>query len=200
MDECCEVRDSPHAQHRVLLIVLGINAAMFFAESIAGILAHSTALFADSIDMLGDAIVYGFSLYVIDRGAVWKARAALLKGIIMAIFGVGIVVQVAVKVLQGLIPTVEVMGAVGALAFAANLVCLGLLWRRREDDINMRSAWVCSRNDVLGNTGVLVATATVATTGSPWPDIIIGLVIAGIFGRSSLHVIREASRAVARTS
>jgi Co/Zn/Cd efflux system component len=118
--------------------------------------------------MLGDAIVYGFSLYVIDRGAVWQARAALPKGIIMAVFGIGLVVQVAVKVLQGLTPTVEVMGAVGGLAFAANLVCL-------------------------------VAAATVAVTGSPWPDIIIGLLVAGVFGRSSLHVIRDASRAVAPT-
>jgi Co/Zn/Cd efflux system component len=172
---------------------------MFLAESIAGILAHSTALFADSIDMLGDAIVYGFSLYIIDRGTVWQARAALLKGIIMAVFGIGIVVQVAVKILQDLTPTVEVMGAVGVLALAANLVCLGLLWVRRDDDINMRSAWVCSRNDVIGNTGVLVAAATVAVTGSPWPDIIIGLLVAGVFGRSSLHVIRDALRAVAPT-
>src|SRR6058998_2367806 len=104
---------------------------MFVAESTAGILAHSTALFADSIDMLGDAIVYGFSLYVVGRGVVWQARAALLKGIIM--------------------PTVEVMGAVGVLAFVANLACLMLLRRRRGDDINMRSAWICSRNDVVGN-------------------------------------------------
>jgi Co/Zn/Cd efflux system component len=200
MDECCEVREIPGAQRRVLQIVLVINVAMFLGESVAGLLAHSTALFADSVDMLGDAIVYGFSLYVIGRGTVWQARAALLKGLIMAAFGVGVVVQVAVKIIHGLTPTVEVMGAVGVLAFAANLLCLGLLWRRRDDDINMRSAWVCSRNDVIGNAGVLVAAAAVAVTGSPWPDIMIGLLVAVVFGRSSLQVIRAASRAVVPTN
>ena len=197
MDECCEVREIPRAQRRVLHVVLWINVAMFLTESVAGVLAHSTALFADSIDMLGDAIVYAFSLYVIGRGIVWQARAARLKGIVMAAFGVGVLVQVAVKIAQGLTPTVEVMSAVGALAFAANLCCLALLWRRRGDDINMRSAWICSRNDVIGNAAVLVAAGAVAATGSPWPDIVIGLLVASVFGRSAVQVLREATRAVA---
>lgn len=197
MDECCEVREIPRGQRWVLHVVLWINAAMFLAESVAGVLAHSTALFADSIDMLGDAIVYGFSLYVIGRGVVWQARAALLKGFIMAAFGVGVLVQVAVKLAHGLAPTVEVMGAVGALAFVANLACLALLWRRRADDINMRSAWICSRNDVIGNAAVLAAAGAVAATGSPWPDIVIGLAVALVFGRSAVQVVRQASRAVA---
>ena len=196
MDECCAVRDVPREQRRVLYAVLWINAAMFLAESIGGLMAHSTALVADSVDMLGDAIVYGFSLYVIHRGTVWHARAALLKGIIMAVFGIGVLIQVAVKIVQGLTPTVEVMGAIGALAFAANLFCLVLLRRRRDDDINMRSAWVCSRNDVIGNAAVLAAAALVAVTRSAWPDILIGLLIAGVFGRSAVQIIREASRAV----
>jgi Co/Zn/Cd efflux system component len=197
MDECCEVREIPREQRRVLHVVLGINVLMFLIESVGGIVANSTALFADSVDMLGDAIVYGFSLYVISRGLFWQARAALLKGVIMAAFGVGVLVQVAVKIARGIPPTVEVMGAVGALAFAANLLCLVLLWRRRSDDINMRSAWVCSRNDVTGNAGVLVAAAAVALTESPWPDIVIGLLVAGVFGHSAVRVIREASGAMA---
>jgi Co/Zn/Cd efflux system component len=196
MDECCEVREIPREQRRVLQIVLGINAVMFLTESVAGVLAHSTALFADSIDMLGDALVYGFSLYVIGRGVVWQARAALLKGILMATFGIGVLVQAAVKIAQGLTPTVEVMSAVGALAFAANLGCLALLWRRRGDDVNMRSAWLCSRNDVIGNVAVLVAAAAVAVTASPWPDIAVGLLVAAVFGRSAVQVVRDASRAV----
>jgi Co/Zn/Cd efflux system component len=196
MDECCAVRDVPHEQRRVLYAVLWINAAMFLAESIGGLMAHSTALVADSVDMLGDAIVYGFSLYVIHRGTVWKSRAALFKGIVMAAFGIGVFIQVTVKIIQGLTPTVEVMGAIGVLACTANLVCLVLLRRRRDDDINMRSAWVCSRNDVIGNTAVLVAAALVAVTRSAWPDILIGLLIAGVFGRSAVQIIREASRAV----
>jgi Co/Zn/Cd efflux system component len=191
------VGDVPREQRRTLRIVLWVNAAMFIAESVAGLLANSTALFADSIDMLGDAVVYGFSLYVIGRGVVWQARAALLKGVIMAAFAIGVLVQVAVKLAHVLSPVVEVMGAVGMVAFAANLFCMTLLWRRRGDDINMRSAWVCSRNDVIGNVGVLVAAAAVAATASPWPDIVIGLLSAGVFGRSAVRVIRAASRVVA---
>ena len=197
MDACCEVREIPREQRRVLHVVLWINVAMFLIESVAGLLGNSTALFADSVDMLGDAIVYGFSLYVISRGVLWQARAALLKGVIMAAFGIGVFVQVAVKIARGLAPAAEVMGAVGLLALAANVFCLVLLWRRRGDDINMRSAWVCSRNDVGGNVGVLVAAGAVALTGSPWPDIAIGLLVAGMFGHSAFRVIRDASRAVA---
>jgi Co/Zn/Cd efflux system component len=197
MDECCEVREIPREQRRTLQIVLLINAVMFLTESVAGVLAHSTALFADSLDMLGDAIVYGFSLYVIGRGIAWQARAALLKGLVMAAFGIGLLMQVAFKITRGVTPTVEVMGVVGTLAFAANLWCLALLWRRRGDDINMRSAWICSRNDVIGNVAVLVAAGAVAVTGSPWPDIVIGLLVASVFGRSAVQVVRDASRAVA---
>ena len=196
MDECCAVRDVPREQRRVLYAVLWINAVMFLAESLGGLMAHSTALVADSVDMLGDAIVYGFSLSVIQRGTVWKARAAWLKGIIMAAFGIGVLIQVAVKIIHGLTPTVEVMGVIGVLALTANLVCLVLLRRHHDDDINMRSAWVCSRNDVIGNTAVLAAAALVAVTRSAWPDILIGLLIAGVFGRSAVQIIREASRAV----
>ena len=197
MDECCEVREIPREQRRVLHVVLWINVAMFLVESVAGVLGNSTALLADSVDMLGDAIVYGFSLYVVGRGLMWQARAAVLKGVIMAAFAVGVLLQVVVKIVRGLPPIVEVMGVVGLLAFAANVLCLVLLWRRRGDDINMRSAWVCSRNDVAGNAGVLVAAGAVALTGSPWPDIAIGLLLAVMFGHSAVRVIRDASRAVA---
>jgi Co/Zn/Cd efflux system component len=197
MDDCCEVREIPREQRRILQVVLLINAVMFLTESVAGVVAHSTALFADSLDMLGDAIVYGFSLYVIGRGVAWQARAALLKGVIMGAFGIALLVQVAFKIAHGVTPTVEVMGLVGTLAFAANLGCLALLWRRRGDDINMRSAWICSRNDVIGNAAVLVAAGAVAVTGSPWPDIVIGLLVASVFARSAVQVVRDASRAVA---
>jgi Co/Zn/Cd efflux system component len=191
------VRSIPQEQRRVLHAVLWINVGMFLVESLAGLAAHSTALLADSVDMLGDAIVYGFSLYVIDRGAIWEARAATLKGLIMAAFGLGVLVQSAITIAGGLVPGAEVMSAVGGLALVANSTCLGLLWRRRGDDINMRSAWVCSRNDVVGNAGVLTAAAAVSLTGSPWPDIIIGLLIAGVFGWSAARVLRDASRASA---
>ena len=197
MDTCCEVRPVSARQRGVLQAALWINAAMFVVESAAGLAANSTALLADSVDMLGDAIVYGFSLYAIDRGLVWQSRAAFLKGSIMAAFGLGILVQVALKLTRGLAPGVETMGIVGLVALVANLVCLRLLWRHRGDDINMRSAWICSRNDVVGNAAVLVAAGAVAVTGSPWPDIVIGLLVASVFGRSAVQVMRDASRAVA---
>jgi Co/Zn/Cd efflux system component len=195
MDTCCEVRPVSARQRGVLQAALWINAAMFVVESAAGLAANSTALLADSVDMLGDAIVYGFSLYAIDRGLVWQSRAAFLKGSIMAAFGLGILVQVALKLTRGLAPGVETMGIIGLVALVANLVCLRLLWRHRGDDINMRSAWICSRNDVIGNASVLVAAAAVWLTGSPWPDIIVGLLVAAVFGRSAIGVLADASRA-----
>ena len=194
MEPCCEVRPVSAAQRAVLQAALWINAAMFLIEGGAALAANSTALLADSADMLGDAIVYGFSLYVVGRGGLWQSRAAFLKGLVMAAFGLGILLQVALKLTRGLTPAVETMGLVGLVALAANLVCLRLLWQHRGDDVNMRSAWICSRNDVIGNVSVLVAAAAVGLTGSPWPDIIVGLLVAGVFCRSAVHVLADATR------
>jgi Co/Zn/Cd efflux system component len=198
VQECCSVHEVANQQRSVLRTVLWVNAAMFLVESVAGVLARSTALFADSMDMLGDAFVYGFSLYVVSRGPAWQARAALLKGIVMAAFAAGVLVQAGLKIAYGLAPAVEVMGTVGLLALGANLLCLGLLRGRRGDDINMRSAWVCSRNDVIGNAAVLLAAAAVAATSSPWPDIVVGLAVAGVFSYSATQVVREATGKLTR--
>ncbi len=193
--DCCEIRaDVPERQRRVLQAVLWINAGMFLTEFGAGLLAHSTALLADSVDMLGDAIVYGFSLYAVARGAVWQARAALVKGLLMAGFGAGVLVEVVSKIIRGVVPTADVMAGVGVVALAANLVCLTLLWRHRADDINMASVWVCSRNDVVANVAVLIAAGAVAVTDAAWPDIVVGLLIAALFGSSAVNVIRGARR------
>jgi Co/Zn/Cd efflux system component len=193
MQDCCEITaDYSDRQRRVLRIVLVINVAMFLAESTAGLIAHSTSLLADSVDMLGDAIVYGFSLYVVARGPAWQARGALLKGVIMALFGAGVLAEAAHKLIAGVVPAAETIGVLGAVALAANAVCLALLWRRRGDDVNMRSAWRCSLNDVTGNVGVLVAGAGVALTGRAWPDITVGLLIAALFVTSAVSVIRDA--------
>jgi cation diffusion facilitator family transporter len=195
MMECCEIRaDVPFAQRRVLHIVLWINAVMFVAELGAGLLAHSTSLIADSVDMLGDALVYGFSLYAVGRGPAWQARAALLMGGIMAIFGLVVLVEVGTKLSRGVVPAPDVMAGVGLVALAANAAVLFLLWRHRGDDLNMRSVWLCSRNDVVANVGVLAAAGGVAITGSAWPDITVGLLIAVLFVTSAITVIREARR------
>ena len=197
MKECCEVSLEVQAhQRRTLLLVLWINAAMFVIEAVAGLVAGSTALLADSGDMLGDAIVYGFSLYAVARGPIWQGRAALLKGGIMALFGVAVLAQVILRLVRGGAPSADVMGAIGILVLAANTLCLILLWRRREDDINMRSVWLCSRNDVVANAGVLVAAGAVSLAGSAWPDLLVGLAIASLFGWSALDVIRRARHAL----
>lgn len=176
----------------MLQIVLGVTAGMFLAELGAGLVAHSTALVADSVDMLGDALVYGLSLWVVGRGPRWPARAALLKGIVMAAFAAGVLAEASLKIARGLLPGAGMMGAFALLALAANTACLVLLGRRRGDDLNMRSAWLCSRNDVLGNVGVLIAAGGVALTDSAWPDIGVGLLLALVFARSSIGVIRAA--------
>jgi len=192
VDDCCEVRPVGERQRRILHVVLWINAVMFVVEFLAGVAGHSTALLSDSADMLGDALVYGVSLYAIARGPMWQTRAALLKGAIMAAFAAGIVVEVLLKLARGVTPSADVMSGIGLLALAANAVVLAFLWRRRADDLNMRSVWLCSRNDVIANVAVLLAAAGVGLTGSPWPDIIVGLAIAGLFATSAVGVIRSA--------
>jgi cation diffusion facilitator family transporter len=196
MDHCCETKTDELAvlrgrQGRVLKIVLAINALMFVAEFTAGLIAHSTALLADSLDMLGDAFVYGLSLYALQRNVRWRSGAALTKGVIMAAFGLGVISEVVVKVVTGVTPEAGMMGLFGVLALAANTTCLLLLLRHRTDDLNMRSTWLCSRNDVIANGGVLLAAAGVALTGTAWPDILIGLIIASVFLSSAWGVIRE---------
>jgi len=139
---------------------------MFLAEFVAGLLAGSVALLADSLDMLGDSLVYGFSLYVVNRSLQWKARAALAKAAVMAAFGLFVLAQLVYKLLHPALPIAEAMGLVGALALAANAVCFALLWRHRAEDINMRSVWLCSRNDILANVGVALAAGAVWMTQS----------------------------------
>ncbi|HRE44785.1 MAG TPA: cation transporter [Terricaulis sp.] len=185
-------------QRRVLMIVLAINAVMFAGEFSAGLIIGSVALMADAVDMFGDAMVYGLSLYALDRTPRWRNGAALAKGVFILLFGIGVLVQVAVSIQNGAPPASDVMLGVGALALAANLICLALLWPFRKQDINMSSTFECSRNDVIANIGVLVAAGGVALFRSPWPDIVIGLVIATLFLRSAHRVIAEAWPAFVR--
>jgi len=178
-------------QRRVLIVVLIINAVMFFAEFGAGLVAGSAALMADATDMLGDALVYGVSLYAIARSDRWKAGVAAFKGAFILLLGLGILVNVAIKIQSGVPPSSSLMLVFGGAALVANLVCLGLLWRFRAQDVNMASTWECSRNDVISNVGVLAAAAMVAVTSSPWPDILIGLAMAAVVLRSAVRVLGE---------
>ena len=192
IDKTCAIYGLRERQTATLRLVLLVNAAMFVVELVSGLLAGSVALLADSLDMLGDALVYGFSLYVVARGPVWKARASIAKAAVMGLFGLFVFGQLVYKLLFPQLPMVETMGAIGALALAANGVCFALLWRHRAEDINMRSVWLCSRNDLIANAAVLLAALAVRITLSSWPDLAVGMFICGIFLRSALLVAREA--------
>jgi Co/Zn/Cd efflux system component len=141
--------------------------------------------------MLGDSLVYGFSLYVLWRSAAWKAKAALLKGAIMAVFGAGVLLEVIDKMISGIIPSAETMGIIGALVLLGNGICFLLLFRYRSDDLNLRSTWLCSRNDIIANLSVLVAAIGVKVFAASWPDILVGAAIAALFLKSAFTVLRE---------
>lgn len=200
MDSCCDKKSTEMdalrvRQGSVLKMVLGINAGMFLVEIVAGLLAASTALLGDSLDMLGDTLVYGLSLYVIARSEKWRASAALLKGAVMGAFGIGVLADALYKtVFSPAVPAAEIIGAVGLLALLANTACFILLRRHAQDDLNMRSTWLCSRNDVIANVAVLLAGGGVWITRSPWPDILVGSVIAALFLGSAWQVMRGAVR------
>jgi len=146
--------------------------------------------------MLGDAFVYAFSLYIIGKSVRWNAGVSMLKGIVMATFGIGVVVNAIQRYLAPTIPVAETMGVIGALALGAILTCAILLLKHRSDDLNMRSTWLCSRNDVIANFGVLVAAGLVALTGSKYPDLVVGIVIALLVLKSAFHILQESSVAL----
>ncbi|WCP16138.1 Cadmium, cobalt and zinc/H(+)-K(+) antiporter (plasmid) [Sphingobium sp. AntQ-1] len=198
-DDCCSKKSDTIAelgrkadQRRVLITVMVINFVMFIAEFGGGLAARSSALMADSVDMFGDALVYALSLYALSRGPRWEAGAALAKGGVILVFGIAVVVEIADKLVNGVPPSSTLMLAFGSAALVANVVCLALLWRFRTQNVNMSSTFECSRNDVASNIGVLIAAGLVAATGSVWPDIAVGAVIALIFLRSASRVLGEA--------
>ena len=193
-DKACAIDALRERQASVLKIVLGINAVMFVVEMISGILARSTALLSDSLDNLGDALTYGLSLYAVSRDRRTKAKVALFKGMLICAAGVFVLGQVAWRAWFGGMPVAATIGIVSVLALAANGTCLALLWNHREDDVNMSSVWECSRNDILSNLSVLVAAGAIWLTGSRWPDLIVGVLLALWFLRSAARVLGTAMR------
>ena len=181
-----------------LRAVFGINAGMFLAEFAAGLLIGSTALLGDSLDMLGDALVYGFSLYALGRSLRWRNGAALLKGVVMAGFGLTVLAHALLQLAHGAAPPSGPMAAVAAVAMGANAICFALLYGHRAADLNMRSTWLCSRNDLIANAGVLLAAAGVNATGSSWPDILVGIAIAGLFLATAAGVLKASAEALMR--
>ncbi|WP_380871500.1 cobalt transporter [Sphingomonas sp. DBB INV C78] len=177
---------------RVLWIALAVNAAMFVAELAAGIAGGSKALQADALDFLGDSANYAISLGVAGMALAWRARAALLKGGTIFLFGLGVLVAALWSVFHGTVPHAEVMGSVGFVALLANLAVAALLYRYRMGDANMRSVWICSRNDAIGNVAVMLAALGVFGTGSAWPDLTVAAIMAGLGLWGGTQIIAQA--------
>jgi len=182
-----------HAYRRVLWAVLLVNAAMFAVEIGAGFAAGSASLQADSLDFLGDAANYAISLLVVGMALRYRASAALAKGATMAAFGLWVLGTATWHSLHGTLPSAFTMGTVGAVALVANAASFGMLWSYRAGDANMRSAWICTRNDVLGNVAVLLAAVGVFGTGTGWPDLVVASIMAALAMQGAVLVIRQAS-------
>jgi Co/Zn/Cd efflux system component len=191
-NKACAIEALQKRQSATLKIVLAINAVMFVVELASGLMARSTALLSDSLDNLGDALTYGASLYVVQRGTRAKAKVALFKGSLILAAGLFVLGQVAYAAVHPGIPVFETMGIVGLIALAANATCLALLWKHRAEDVNMSSVWECSRNDIASNIAVLLASVAVWLTGSGWPDVLVGLLLGALFVRSALRVFAAA--------
>jgi len=181
------------AYRRVLWIVISINAAMFGIEVAAGSLAGSQALKADALDFLGDSLTYGLSLAVLGMPLARRALVALLKGLSLAAMGVWVLGTTIWQIFVLGVPQAEVMGAVGFLALMANVASVILLMRWREGDANVRSVWLCSRNDAVGNVAVIAAAGPVALTNTAWPDLIVAALMTGLFLSSAVQILRRAT-------
>ena len=200
MADCCcappPLNPDPHrgnvAYRRVLWAVLAINAVMFLIEIAAGFAAGSASLQADALDFLGDSANYAISLLVVGMALRYRASAALAKGATMGAFGLWVIATVIWLALHGTLPSAFTMGAVGITALVANAASFALLWAFREGDANMRSAWICTRNDVVGNLAVLLAAAGVFGTGTGWPDLVVATIMAALALQGAALVTRQA--------
>lgn len=198
-DACCDGSaqraSALAARHRgVLWTVLVINLGLFAVEVAAGMRARSSALLGDSLDMLGDALIYGASLYVVERGVRAQARIAAGKGLLMGVLAVGVLADSFARIAGETPPSSAIVAIVGAVALVGNAVCFALLYRHRGDNLNLRSTWFCSRNDLIANVAVLASAALVAATASPWPDALVGAGLAALLLRTAGRVLGEAWR------
>ncbi len=195
---CCQTLEPDTAAHNdprwrtILWAALIVNAAMFLVEIIAGVAADSRALQADALDFLGDAANYAISLGVAGMALAWHARAALVKAATMLAFGVWVIGSAVHGFVVGASPDAKTMGAIGVLALAANVGVALLLFRNRTGDSNMRSVWICSRNDAIGNLAVLGAAAGVVGTGQAWPDLVVAAIMASLAIWGSAQVFQQA--------
>lgn len=196
MSDCCDNDTAMNLvrgrQAGTLKAVLGINAVMFVVIVAAALYSMSSALLADALDNLGDALTYGLSLYAVSRGPATKARVALFKGGLIFLAACGVAGQIVYKLFVPTVPVFEIMGLFAVLGLLANVLCLWLLSRHRHDDVNMSSVWECSRNDVVSNLSVLVAAGAVWLTASGWPDLVVAVCLVVFLMRSALNVLSSA--------
>lgn len=204
MRECCdqssEIEMLRERQSGTLKIVLAINAVMFLVIVVAALYAGSSALLADSLDNLGDALTYGLSLWAVHLGLRMKARVAFFKGLLILLAALAVLAQIGYKLIMPTVPLFEVMGIFSLLALAANGVCIAQLWRHRSEDINMSSVWECSRNDIVANISVFVAAAGVWATGSNWPDLLVAFFLVVFLLRSASRVLSSAHAELQRAT
>jgi len=194
-DHACDAKPVVDTRYRnVLWVALLVNAAMFLVEIAGGIGADSASLLADAIDFFGDAVNYGVSLFVLSLAAVWRSRTALAKGITMGFYGVVVIGVTAFNISQGAKPAAMTMGVIGLIALTANLAVAGLLYKYRQGDANMRSVWLCTRNDAIGNIAIVFAALGVFGTGSGWPDFIVAAIMGTLAITAAVSVIRQARR------
>ncbi len=185
--------DGASPRYRAILwIVIGINAGMFLVETGAGIVADSMALRADALDFLGDTLTYGLTLLAIGHSLRWRAAAALFKGLTLLAMGLWVFGATAWQLLTLGLPDESIMGSVGLLAFTANALSVLLLLRYRDGDANVRSVWLCSRNDAIGNLAVILAAGAVYVTRSAWPDLAVAFAMALLFLHSAFLILRQA--------
>lgn len=182
---------------RILWIVISLNAAMFVVEMVAGIKAQSQALQADALDFFGDAVTYGLSLAVIGQSLQLRAKVALFKGLSLLVMGIWVFASTVYRVFYLGVPVAETMGMIGLLALLANLASILLLVRYKDGDANVRSVWLCSRNDAIGNIAVVLAALGVWRTATGWPDLIVAGLMASLFLSSAIQIIIQASREMA---
>ena len=199
-DDCCKAACGTTATlndprwRRALWIALGVNAGMFAVEMAAGAAADSRALQADALDFLGDAANYAISLLVAGMALAWRARAALAKGLTLIGLSGWVLITAVLAALGGTAPQPELMGIIGALALAANAGVAIMLYRFRTGDANMRSVWICSRNDAIGNIAVMAAALGVFGTGTAWPDLIVAAILALLGISGGIQIVRQARR------
>lgn len=195
MSAHCDSRcsnDGGPRYRKILWIALAVNLTMFLVEAGASLMSGSTALAADAADFAGDAANYALSLAAIAAGGLWQSRAAFAKGLAMGLYGAGVLLYAAWRVLEGGAPEPLTMGVVGAMALVANVGVAVLLYAYRSGNANMRSVWLCTRNDVIGNVAVLIAAAGVFGTESLWPDVAVALLMAALGLRAAYQVVGQA--------